>query len=60
MEYSQELEKILNNCGMCRAKMCHICGNDKRKKILKEKVKSLEKEMKKEGVFEKIKKFFSK
>lgn len=59
-DYSQELEKISNNCSLCRAKMCHICNNDKRKKFLKEKIKNLQKDFEKKGVIEKIKKFFSK
>lgn len=55
--YQNELNKILKGCSTCRAKMCHVCPNGKRKKILRAKIKELSPT--KETLFDKIKNFFS-
>jgi hypothetical protein len=54
-KYQNELEKILTGCSLCKAKLCNLCPNGKRKKYLKEEIKKLS--PKKESFLEKIKKF---
>ena len=39
--YQSELKKILKGCDSCRAKMCNVCPNGKRKKILRARIKEL-------------------
>nr|WP_307776557.1 hypothetical protein [uncultured Cetobacterium sp.] len=38
-KFENELNKILKNCELCKAKMCGLCPNGKRKKILKDELK---------------------
>lgn len=55
-KYQNELEKILKGCNSCKAKLCNLCPNGKRKKSLRSKIKMLSPA--KENWFEKLKKFF--
>lgn len=55
-QYEEELNKILKGCNTCKAKMCNICPNGKRKKFLKGKIKEIL--PKKETWLKKIKSFF--
>lgn len=34
-----ELKQILKNCDLCHAKLCRLCPNNRRKKVLREKLK---------------------
>ncbi len=38
-KFENELNKILKNCELCKAKMCGLCPNGKRKKNLKDELK---------------------
>ena len=55
-KYQNELKKILKGCNSCKAKLCNLCPNGKRKKSLRSKIKMLSPA--KENWFEKLKKFF--
>lgn len=54
-KYQKEFEKILTGCSLCKAKLCNICPNGKRKKFLKEEIKKLSPQ--KENFWKKLKKF---
>lgn len=55
--YQSELKKILKGCDSCRAKMCNVCPNGKRKKILRARIKELSPT--KETWLERLKNFFN-
>lgn len=55
-KHQKELNKILKGCNSCRAKMCNVCPNGRRKKALRAKIKELSPT--EETLFEKIKNFF--
>lgn len=54
-KYQNELEKILEGCSICKAKLCNICPNGRRKKFLKTELKKFSPQ--KENLWKKIKKF---
>lgn len=54
-KYQNELEKILEGCNLCKAKLCNSCPNGRRKKFLKIEIKKLSPQ--KESFWKKIKKF---
>lgn len=54
-KYQSELDKILINCNICKAKLCNSCPNGKR--YLKEELKKLLPQQ--ETFLERIKKFFN-
>ncbi|MBM6874597.1 hypothetical protein [Fusobacterium mortiferum] len=57
-KYQDELEKILNGCSICKAKLCKSCPNGRRKRYLKNEIEKVYPKQK--DFFDKIKeRFFS-
>lgn len=56
-KYQEELDKILEGCSLCRAKLCSSCPNGKRKRYLKEELEKLSPQEK--SLWGKFKKFFN-
>ena len=40
-KYQDELEKILNGCSICKAKLCKSCPNGRRKRYLKNEIEKV-------------------
>ncbi|EHO80883.2 hypothetical protein [Fusobacterium ulcerans] len=52
--YIKKLEKLEENCCICKAKMCMMCPNNKNKKYLKNKIAKRNETKKKKNFIKKI------
>lgn len=60
-DLKEKLEKISLGCDRCKAKMCSICPNEKMKKSIRSRLKTLNSSLiKEESLLTKIKNFFIK